>query len=149
MYAGGAVTFDHSDVSVTEALGSAQLCVRLAEVMGGLRRPLVFDVNVLGTNPYCACYLLLTALYCYCIDSGSLSPMIDDDDLSALTVSSMFEPFSIMGAVSCIDIPIVNDNFIEFDEVFTVQLTTQSRDTVIGQEQINVTIMDDDGTCKT
>ena len=39
------MSFSHSGVSVSEPLGPAQVCVQLADVMGGLDRALNFDVT--------------------------------------------------------------------------------------------------------
>ena len=67
-------------------------------------------------------------------------------DFSGATLSAMFESGSVAGDVRCVNVSIVNDNFVEFDEVFAVELQTQSDfDTAIGDTDINLTILDDDG----
>ena len=88
-------------------------------------------------------------LIVYIEGSGSV-PIASADigDFSGATLSAMFESGSVAGDVRCVNVSIVNDNFVEFDEVFAVDLQTQSDlDTVIGERNITVTIEDDDGNC--
>ena len=67
---GGAVSFTNSGVSVSEPLGPAQVCVQLADVMGGLDRALQFDVtSIEGTYNMCLtryCYYSELYLLCTC-----------------------------------------------------------------------------------
>ena len=90
--------------------------------------------------------LLLIHSYNYIVGSGSGSVEDGDGDFSGATLSAMFESGSVTGDVRCVNVSIINDNFVEFDEVFAVELQTQSGlDRVIGDTDISVTIVDDDG----
>ena len=93
--------------------------------------------------------IIIIADCVYIVGSGSGSVEDDDGDFSGATLSAMFESGSVAGDVRCVNVSIVNDNFVEFDEVFAVELRTQSNlDTVIGDTDISITIVDDDGVLK-
>ncbi len=66
------------------------------------------------------------------------------EDYAPVDESVQFAPG--FGQIQCVKIPILNDNFLEEDlETFSVAVSSQQSCVVIGRNETEVNIRDDDG----
>ena len=64
-------------------------------------------------------------------------------DYTAVDTEVTFQTFESTKSVS---VPIINDNLIEIDEQFLLRLSTDDNNVIINDNEMRITIIDNDGT---
>ena len=68
---------------------------------------------------------------------------LDGNDFS---VARNFTPGTRNGSMECLQVRIIDDNALEYNQSFPVKMTTSNSDIVLKRPQTTVIIVDDDGT---
>ena len=138
------VTLQQDTYTVNENIGSARVCTNL---VGNLERVVTVNVSTLSATAqglYVCSNTLYLLVYIY-ISSECTAGL----DFSSVSPIPLIFSETIQGNVTdCVEIPIVNDTFLELDENFIVSLDTSDRAINILQNQATVTIIDNDSKCR-
>ena len=122
---------------------SPEVCVTLTDVMAGLDREVTASVEVMDGTA------IAEGMYRFClVMEFDWTVLILGEDFDTRTNSLTFLPCALNGTEICLNISIIDDGRVEYDETFSITLTVDNPlDTINGNNnaQADVTIVDNDG----
>lgn len=87
----------------------------------------------------------ISAWNSFCLFIKIIVSAVATTDYTEAVMTLTFLQGSMNGAMECLDVTIANDTALEGDETFAVTLTTSDTDVMLGNNQTEVTISDEDG----